>query len=86
MEFKVFEFFLRKCLQESIFMLNNKLYQQIDGVSMGFPLSPIMANIFMNNFENNHIEELVYQGVNLGIDILMILALLKDQKITQMKF
>ena len=44
-------------------MFNNKLYQQIDGVSMGSPLSPIMANIFINNFENKHIEELINKGV-----------------------
>ena len=46
-----FEFFLRNCLQESIFMFNNKYYKQIDGVSMGSRLDPIIANIFMDDFE-----------------------------------
>jgi len=46
-----FEFLLRNCLQESIFTFNNKLYKQIDGVSMGSRLGPIIANIFMDYFE-----------------------------------
>ena len=76
MKFEVFEKLLRKCLQESIFIFNDKVYQQIDGVSMGSPLGPILANIFMNHFENNHFEELVKKGSNLGIDLLMIVVLL----------
>ena len=29
------------------FILNSKFYNQIDGVTMGFPLGPVLANIFM---------------------------------------
>jgi hypothetical protein len=53
--------------QENHFFFNNKLYDQIDGVSMGSPLGPILANIFMCNFEtkaiNNYlgIKPLVYK-------------------------
>ena len=36
----------------SIFIFNSILYKQIDGCSMGGPLSPILANIFMCNFES----------------------------------
>jgi hypothetical protein len=39
------------------------MYKQIDGVSMGSPLGPIIANIFMNDFENKHMEELTKLGV-----------------------
>ena len=39
------------------------MYQHIDGVSMGSPLGPIIANIFMNHFENKNMEELVKKGV-----------------------
>ena len=63
MKFEVFEKLLNKCLQESIFIFNEKIYQQIDGVSMGSPIGPIIANIFMNHFENNHFEELFKKGV-----------------------
>jgi hypothetical protein len=33
-----------------IFMKEN--YIQCDGVAMGFPLGPILADIFMSNLEN----------------------------------
>ena len=32
------------------------MYEQINGVAMGSPLSPIVANIYMENFENKAIE------------------------------
>jgi hypothetical protein len=54
---------LKRCLQESVFTFNKKLYKQIDGVSMGSPLGPIIANIFMNDFENKHMDELRKLGV-----------------------
>ena len=63
MKFEVFEKLLRKCLQESIFTFNGKLYKQIEGVSMGSPLGPIIANIFMNDSEEKHMEELINKGV-----------------------
>jgi hypothetical protein len=62
-----FEFLLRNCLQESIFTFNNKLYKQIDGVSMGSRLGPIIANIFMDYFECLHMDELTQLGVKLWI-------------------
>jgi hypothetical protein len=63
MKFEVFEKFTRKCLQESIFTFNKKLYKQIDGVSMGSRLGPIIANIFMHNFEMKHMDNLIKLGV-----------------------
>ena len=36
---------------ESFFMFNNKYYKQVDGVAMGSPLSPVLANFFMCSFE-----------------------------------
>ena len=38
--------------KESFFMLNNKYYKQVDGVAMGSPLGPALANIFMCSFES----------------------------------
>ena len=32
---------------QGIFMYNDKLYKQIDGVTMGSPLSPTLANFFL---------------------------------------
>jgi len=62
-----FEYLLRNCLQESIFTFNNKLYKQIDGVSMGSRLGPIIANIFMDYFECLHMNELTMLGVKLWL-------------------
>ena len=32
-------------------MFNKKSYKQVDGVAMGSPLGPALANIFMCRFE-----------------------------------
>ena len=32
--------------------LNVSFYDQIDGIAMGFPLAPILANLFMGHHEN----------------------------------
>ena len=40
--------------KESHFLFDGKLYQQIDGVSMGSPLAPILAEIFLQDFERKH--------------------------------
>ena len=37
---------------ESIFIFDGKFYEQRDGVAMGFPLGPTLANVFMCHFEN----------------------------------
>ena len=42
---------LRLC-SKSYFMFNDVLYQQIDGVSMGGPLAPSLANAFLSHLEN----------------------------------
>ena len=37
---------------ETHFLFNGAYYDQIDGVAMGSPLAPILANLFMGHFEN----------------------------------
>ena len=39
------------CTKEMHFSFNGKMYQQIDGVAMGSPLGPVIANIFMSELE-----------------------------------
>ena len=39
------------CLNSTSFMFQGKYYQQMEGAAMGSPLSPIVANIFMEHFE-----------------------------------
>jgi hypothetical protein len=40
------------------FFANGDLYKQIDGVSMGSPLSPTLANIIMIALEDEIIKDL----------------------------
>ena len=39
------------------FIFNNKFYNQIDGVAMGSPLAPVLANIFMGFYESKWLNE-----------------------------
>ena len=34
-----------------LFQFDDKLYEQIDGVAMGSPLGPLMANAFLRSIE-----------------------------------
>ena len=40
-------------------MENKKLYQQIDGVSMGSSLGPLLANIIMTELERKVIKQFI---------------------------
>jgi hypothetical protein len=44
-------------------MFIKKYCEQIDGVSMGNKLGPIISDIFMNLFETKHMPELIKLGV-----------------------
>ena len=43
--------------KESIFKFQNKFYIQVDGVAMGSPLGPILANIFLSYHEENWLNK-----------------------------
>ena len=43
------------------FLFNSEYFDQIDGVSMGSPLGPVLANLFMSHNEGSWIEN--YKGV-----------------------
>ena len=42
---------LEFCLKNTYFVFQGKYYEQIEGAAVGSPLSPIVANIFMEEFE-----------------------------------
>jgi hypothetical protein len=39
------------CIKSTYFSFYGDIYEQFEGVSMGSPLSPIVVNIYMDNFE-----------------------------------
>ena len=39
------------------FIFNSKFYNQIDGVAMGSPFAPVLANIFMGFYESKWLNE-----------------------------
>ena len=52
-----FKRLLEIAVQDTHFIFNNKVFKQVDGVSMGSPLGPIMANAFMCSFEERMLDE-----------------------------
>ena len=49
--------------QKAALFFNNKLYEQIDGVSMGESLGPVLANIIMTEFEKVIVDKLMKEKV-----------------------
>ena len=47
------------CTKEVHFMFNDEIYIQSDGVAMGSPLGPLLANIFMMSLEEEVITKLM---------------------------
>ena len=43
--------YLGFCLHNTYFSFQNKFYEQIEGAAMGSPMSPTVANLFMEDFE-----------------------------------
>ena len=49
---------LEICTKEMHFSFNNTIYKQVNGVAMGSPLGPVIANIFMAELEKTIIPQL----------------------------
>ena len=47
---------LEFCLRSTYFVFQGQYYEQVEGAAMGSPLSPIVANIFMEKFETEALE------------------------------
>ena len=47
---------LEFCLRSTYFTFQDRLYEQQEGAAMGSPISPIVANLFMEDFEKRAIE------------------------------
>ena len=48
------------CLHNTYFSFQNKFYEQIEGVAIGSPVSPIVANLYMENFERKALGSATY--------------------------
>ena len=48
---------IQLCVKDNIFVFNNTVYYQTDGVAMGNSLGPILANIFMAHLEETKIVD-----------------------------
>ena len=42
---------LELCAKDTVFVFNDQLYKQIDGMATGNPLGPIFADIFLDHYE-----------------------------------
>ena len=51
---------LKLCLSNTCFQWRDGFYEQTGGAAMGLPLSPVLANIFMEHFEQNALENSTY--------------------------
>ena len=53
----MFKKLLELALTNSFFLFNGQLYRQRESLGMGLPLSPVMANIFMDFHEQNWLAD-----------------------------
>ena len=44
---------LEFCLTNTYFLFQGKYFEQVQGAAMGSPISPLIANLFMEEFEVN---------------------------------
>ena len=54
---KDFKQLLPLSVKSSCFVFNNVYYQQVDRVAMGSPLGPILANLFLVNYESKWLKD-----------------------------
>ena len=47
------------CLHNTYFSFQNKFYEQVEGAPMGSPVSPIVANLYMESFERKAIASAI---------------------------
>ena len=58
MAVKHIHWLLEFCLTNTYFSFQGRLYEQKEGTAMGSPISPIVANIFMEDFKNRALATL----------------------------
>ncbi|CAF3625928.1 unnamed protein product [Rotaria socialis] len=58
-----FETLLKIAISETHFIFDKKMYVQHNGVAMGAPLAPVIADIFLSHLEETLMDRLVKSGV-----------------------
>ena len=51
---------LRFCVKSTEFQYDGTHYKQLDGVAMGSPVSPVLADLFMEELEEQAFEKVVW--------------------------
>ena len=54
---KDFKQLLALSVKSSCFVFSNVSYQQVDGIAMGSPSGPTLANLFLLNYESKRLKE-----------------------------
>ena len=44
------------CLHNTDFTFQNKFYEQVEGIAMGYPVCPIVANMYMEHFKREALQ------------------------------
>ena len=52
-----FKLLLQAAVKDMLFVFNSKFYKQVDGVAMGSPLGPTMANSFLSHHEQIWLDD-----------------------------
>nr|VZI39478.1 unnamed protein product [Spirometra erinaceieuropaei] len=84
---------LTKCSQNVQFLCNGQLYRQIDGVAMGSPLGPFLANVCMGKVEMTSLQDTInnlsfygrtnpayYESINSPMDPARICGKIKSEE------
>jgi hypothetical protein len=54
---------VQTCTNITYFCFEGQFYKQTDRVAMGSPLSPVITNFFMEDFEKKALEQVAYKPV-----------------------